>query len=494
LEDFLKDFLLIMPEIFLALTLAFVVASEITYYGEQLRLVKLTSFLGLAAAFVQTVLSYRYGASQVFGGVLSIDGFSLFFKLLFIVLAMLNILSVTHTKEITEERRSEYCALILASTLAMCLVASSADLILAFLSLLFLNVISYFLAAYGQKSVLSTEAAVKYLAFGAVSSTLFLYAISILFASTHSLNIYEMHKALMLTPLSPKVMLIVFMLSFLALCFQIGAFPMYLLVPDVLEGSPTPVSGFLSVGTRAAGFAFATRFVTIVFTQPGTTQGQFKVLGEFDWTQVVAVISGLTMVIGALLSFRQKAAKRLVGYLVVAESGFLLLGLLVMDEVGVAALLYNLVIELFALMGTFYVLCFLYDELQSDRLLELRGMLKRAVPECICLVLFLLCLVGAPPFPGFIGKFTLIGAAIRHERIALAMVAIASMVICTVAVARLAHHLIGDFHNASEASPLAESLQRKLFLTALVLPMILIGVFADFVFSWAGQSLGFIFW
>ena len=121
------------------------------------------------------------------------------------------------------------------------------------------------------------------------------------------------------------------------------------------------------------------------------------------------------------------------------------MGLLVLDQVGVAALLYNLVVDLFALMGTFYVLAFFFDELKSDQLDALRGMLGRAVPECICLVLFLLCLIGLPPLPGFIGKFALIGAVVRHQWPVLATIAILSMTLSTVAVARLAYHLIGDF-------------------------------------------------
>lgn len=482
-----------MPEIFLALTLAFVVIGEITYYGERIRLVTAISLLGLAGAFVQTIISYTYGATQVFGGVLSIDGFSLFFKLLFTMLAGLAVIAVSQTKEIVAERRTEYCILVLASSLAMCLVASATDLVLAFLSLLFLNTMSYFLAGYGRRSVLSTEAAVKYLAFGVVASSLLLYSFSILFVSTHSLNIYEMHKYLAENSPSNMIMLVIFILSFLAFSFQIGAFPMYLLVPDVLEGAPTPVSAFLSVGSRAAGFAIATRFLVVLFAQAGTTQGQWQVLGQLDWTQIVSLISGLTMMLGALLAFRQKGAKRLIGYLVVAETGFLLMGLLVLDEVGISALLYNLVIELFALMGSFFVLSFLYDELQSDRLEDLRGVLKKAVPECICLVMFLLCLVGSPPMPGFIGKFTLIGVAIRHQRLALALVAVVAMVISSVSVARLAYHLIGDFRK-SEDFVVEASLSRKMFLVSLMLPLALAGIFADFVFKWAGQSLGFIFW
>ena len=489
----MKDFFLIMPEIFLVLTLALVVAGEITYYGEQTRFITATSLIGLAVAFVRTILSYNYPASQVFGGALSVDGFSLFFKLLFITLAGLTISAVSQTKEISKERRSEYCVLVLAACLAMCLVASAADLILIFLSLMMLNIISYFLAAYGRRSIASTEASVKYLAFGSVAGALLLYALAILFASTHSLNIYEIHKMELSVPLSSNIMLVTFMLAFLALSFQMGSFPMHLVVPDILEGSPTPVSAFLSLGSRAAGFAVATRFLVIVFAQPGVSKGQWQVMGALDWTQIVSIVSGLTMAIGSLLAFRQKGAKRLVGYLVVADTGFLLMGLLVLDEVGIAALLYNLVIELFALIGSFYVLSFLFDELGSDRLEDLRGMLRRAVPECICLMLFLLCLVGSPPTPGFIGKFTLIGVAIRHQKFALAMIAVIAMVISTASVARLAFHLIRDFEKTTGPAVIA-SFSRKVFLAALVIPMVLVGIFANFVFGWAGQSLGFIFW
>src|SRR5687768_1339234 len=122
----MKEFLLIMPEVLLALTLAFVIFGEITYYGEQVRLISGISLLGLAAAFIQTIFSYEYGSSQVFGGALSVDGFSLFFKLLFITLAALSIASVSHTREVSQGRRTEFCALILAATLAMCLLASAA--------------------------------------------------------------------------------------------------------------------------------------------------------------------------------------------------------------------------------------------------------------------------------------------------------------------------------------------------------------------------------
>jgi NADH-quinone oxidoreductase subunit N len=463
----MKEFILLLPEFFLAVTLAGLVFAEVGYHGERTRLISATALLGLGGAFIQTILTYQYGATQIFGKVLSIDGFSLFFKLFFIFLASLAILTSMSAKEIRADKRAEYCALIVASALAMCLAASASDLLLAFLALQFLNVLGYFLSAFGKSSVLSTEAAVKHLVFGVVSGVLLLYGVAILFSATHAINIYDMHKVLVSTPLSRETGLVVFTLILLSLCFQFAAFPMHLWAPDVLEGAPTPVSAFLAIGSRAVGFAVAVRLLLVVFAQPAMAQGQWQVLGGLDWPKVAALVSGVTMTIGALLAFRQTGAKRMVAYLVISQTGFLLLGLLVLDEVGVAALLYNLVVELFAIMGVFFVLSFLFDELRSDRLDALKGMMARAVPECIALVLFLACLIGLPPLPGFI--------------------------VATVAVGRLSFSLIGDFRKAS-ASPVPHDTSRRIFLVMLFVPMLLVGLFADVVLGWAGQSLRFILW
>jgi NADH-quinone oxidoreductase subunit N len=488
-----KDFVLILPEIFLAVTLVGILMGEVSYHGEKNRVVALTAYLGLGGAFVQTLISYQYGASPAFGHALMIDGMALFFKLLFISLAGLAIAVAMQSSEIADSKRSEYCALVLGSALAMSLAASAADLLLAFLALQFMNVIGHFLAAFGKRSVLSTEAAVKHMAFATVSGALFLYGIAILFLTTRTVNMVEMHKALSATPMGHTTALVVFVLTFLGLCFQIGAFPMYLWAPDVLEGAPTPASAFLSLGSKAAGFAVGLRFVITVFAQPAQSPGQWQIVGDFDWPKIVALVSGLTMVVGSLLALRQVGAKRLVAYLAVAESGYLLMGLLVMDQVGVAALLYSLVVEIFALLGAYFVLSYFVDLLGSDRLADLRGMLGKSVPESVCLIVFLVCLVGIPPLPGFIGKFALIGAAIRHDWHFLAVVAVVCIALGTIAVARLSYSLIGEFQTAQAASARPNT-RRLALLAAFLLPMLLAGLFADALLRYTGQSLQFILW
>jgi NADH:ubiquinone oxidoreductase subunit 2 (subunit N) len=184
-----------------------------------------------------------------------------------------------------------------------------------------------------------------------------------------------------------------------------------------------------------------------------------------------------------------------VACLVVAETGFFLVGILVLDQVALAAVLYTVLVQLFAWTGAFYLLGFLHDRLGSDRLSDLKGALAKAAPECVCLILCLVCAVGVPPFPGFMGKFAVIGSALHHQWYLLALLAIAAMAMGLVASARLAFSLIGDFAQSSLKSELIPAdPARRAFLAALILPMIFIGVFAQWLLVWASQSIPFVFW
>ncbi len=202
------------------------------------------------------------------------------------------------------------------------------------------------------------------------------------------------------------------------------------------------------------------------------------------------------MGVGAWLSLRQGNVKRLIGCLGLVRAGHLLLGLLVLDEVGVAAVLYNLVLDAFALSGAFFVLSHLLSRAGTEELDRLGGIFHRAMPECIFLFLFLASIVGLPPLPGFIGKFTLIGAAVRHSQFFLAALALGSAALSVAAVAKLAYSLVGSNPSWQGVGDTSQTISRaeRGFLVALMTPLILLGVFADTVLGWAGRSLRFILW
>ena len=494
----MREFTLIFPMIILALTLAMVVVAEITYHGERTRMVGAITLTGLLAALIQTLLSFQFAPIELFDRALSVDGVALFFQVVFILAAGLSVVAAMLTQEVPEEKRTEYCALILASSLAMSLLAGASDLLMVFLCLQFVNILGLFLAGYGKDSPLSAEASIKYLMFWSVSSALLLYGMSALFSAAHTLNLHDIQMALIQHPLGRESLVAIFCLFLFALTFQVGSFPMYLWVPDVLEGAPTPVSGFLSFGIRAAGFSFAIRFLNVVFAQRGKVPGTWEVLGPLEWPQILSWIIGATLLIGSLLAVRQTRAKRLVACLVVTQSGFLLMGLLVLNHVGIAAVFYNLTVEVFSLLGAFFLLAFLRDQVGSDRLEDLRGALARAVPECIYLVLFLVCLVGLPPMPGFLGKFALMGSVVQQGWTGLALIGVFSQILSAAAVARFAYYLVGDFRTTIERDGLSHNREgfraRQIFLLSLTLPLIIIGVGSQAILNWAGKALQTILW
>lgn len=194
-----------------------------------------------------------------------------------------------------------------------------------------------------------------------------------------------------------------------------------------------------------------------------------------------------------MLALRQDSAKRMIGSLLLLNSGAVLMGLLVLDSSALAAAMYSFTVDLFAIVGIFYILTVLGKEMKSDAYVDLQGAMSRHVVECICLVIFLLSLVGVPPAPGFIAKFGLIGAAVQHHWYILAVVAVISITLSFVAVGRFIYFLIGDF-KSNTGMAVAIPFERRLFLSLLMFPILLVGIFAERLLTWAGMSLGFIFW
>jgi NADH:ubiquinone oxidoreductase subunit 2 (subunit N) len=225
----------------------------------------MTALLGLGGALVQVILCYRFGPTQAFHQALTVDPLALFFQCFAILLGILTVVSAGPSREIPNDKRPEFYALVVAFVFSICLLSAASNLILCFLVLQLMNLLGYFLSGFGKRSVLSSEAAIKYLVFGSVAAALFLYAAALLFLSAKSLNLYEIHRALVLTPLIPQAAWVIFLMFFLSLGAQIFAFPMHMIAPDVLEGSPTVSSALLSVGPRAAGLVLLIRIVFIVF-------------------------------------------------------------------------------------------------------------------------------------------------------------------------------------------------------------------------------------
>ncbi len=494
--------LLTLPESSLAMTLLGLVLSEVCYSGEKVRLFKMTALSGLGLAFVQTLVAYQLIPATLFSDAVILDGLSLFVRLFLILLAGISVLTISSSEEVPRSRSAEYVILVMGATLAASLVVSANDLVLLYVGLLVFTLMCAVLASFGKASVQSTEAGFKYLIFGSAISSFLLIAGGVLFVHAGTANLLEVHNSLMRNPLDLGANSLVFGLFFLVVCSLLGIFPMQFWLPDVLQGAPTPVSGFVSVATRFVGFALGTRVLMMVFATQGES-GDWQSLGSVDWSSTLTFFAGASFVLGGLLSIRQTSAKRLVAYLLMVESGYLLMGMMLLDPHGIAAGLFSLIVTLFASTGVYFVLGYFSDRLGSDEISVLRGATRVSIPAVLALVFFLVCLVGLPPLPGFIGKFTLIGSVINHQRYGLALTAIAGIAMSTVAVVRLALNLVGNYSEifrAGALTPVAAATAQgrespmvergtHLLIAVLMVPLLVLAFQSDWVLKWGLRSI-----
>ncbi len=488
----MKELVFLLPEIYLVITALALVVNEVSYHGEHVRVLHATALLGIAGALLQVFVNYTFVPELYLQSLLVHDAFTLFFQIIFLLAAGITVYASKKSQEIYIENRSEFCAMVLGISALLMLAASSAHLLLTFCSLQGALVLGYLLIAQKKQSHHATSAAVKKMGM----ATLFLLFVGfgtlILFATTKTLHIYDIHKLMMTAELPDKTLTVAFTLLFLGIGAQMCLFPNHLWGADAYEGASTAASGFLSVVLRASGFAVLLRLVIVIFSKNSEFPGVWTPATPFDWRWMIASVSGLSLISGALLAYSQVHARKLFASLIVTQTGFLMLGLLTLDEVGFSSLLFNIAAEVFAVLGAYAALSYFIDRVESDRFENLNGAVARSVPEGLCLIFFLLSWVGLPPFPGFIGKVTLISAAVRHGWNIVAIVAVFSSLLCTMAMARFIFQLMSDFKK--DAVPLIPNGGHRVMLLALMVPLLLMSVFSEWLLQFAGQSVQLIFW
>lgn len=488
----MEDFIAILPEIFLAFTVGGLIFSEIGYYGERYRLVTATAVLGLLGAAIQAVIATSSFGPQIksaFSGVIWIDPLTTFFRLFFVVLTSLATIHVIGSKEIPSERKTELLAFLVASTAAYSIISASNDLVLTWVAFQLSNALIYFLGSFGLRNMGSTEASFKFLGFSMLASVLFSLGVLILFAATEQTQLSLIREALQKHPLDRLTAWASFSLLSLGLCFQFAAFPSFTWAPDVLQGVPTPISSFAATATRAGGFAAAIRIWITLFSSFDEKTLFWVPWETLPWPQILSWVAGLSLVFGSVLAVRQNSARRLLGSLVVSQTGFVLLGLLVLDSKALGASLFSLLIELFALSGCYYIIARFVDETSTDRIDEWKGMLGKYTAESTALVLFLGCFVGVPPLGGFFSRFSLVGAAVDHHWGALAIVALFSWAVSWIAVSRICFSLVGDFSTARVSTSSVATRRVWPVFISFGLPLLVLSIFTHPILVWVTDSL-----
>ncbi len=398
-----------IPEIYLSLLFMFLILLDLVVKGRKNNILPITTLVGLAGTLFFIYQQHALKAGELFFGMYVLDEFALFFKYFFVLSGMLAVIVTMADEQFDREVKSmgEYYALIVSMVIGMIMMASSADLMMIFLSMELVSFTAYILTGYFKRSPRSSEAALKYLAYGAVSSGLMVYGFSLIYGLTAETNIVKIGAELAASNPNSLVMIFATLLILAGFGYKIGAVPFHFWSPDVYEGAPTPITAYLSVASKAAGFALLMRFFFVAVPHGGVPiENKLSI----DWKTLLIFISIASMIYGNVVALWQKNVKRLLAYSSIAHAGYLLLGIIVIDKFGTQATLFYLLSYFLMNFGAFYVVTLIANKTGSENLDDYRGLGKKMPLAGAALTVFLISLVGLPPTLGFIGKLMIFSA------------------------------------------------------------------------------------
>ncbi|MCP9807849.1 NAD(P)H-quinone oxidoreductase subunit N [Cyanobium sp. HWJ4-Hawea] len=374
-------------------------------------------YAGLGSALVLLALQWNSSLSPSFVGTFLADNLAIAFRAVVAASTLISLLMSWRYVERSGSPVGEYAAILLAATLGGMFLCGATDLVSIFVSLETLSVSSYLLSGYMKRDARSSEAALKYLLVGSAAAAVFLYGASLLYGLTGGETSLEAVGLALQTSASPvSALALVFVLATVA--FKIAAVPFHQWTPDVYEGSPTPVVAFLSVGSKAAGFALALRILV----------GCFEPF-EAQWKLLFTVLAILSMVLGNVVALAQTSMKRMLAYSSIGQAGFVMIGLVCGTADGFAAMVLYMAVYLFMNLGAFACIILFSLRTGSDRIADYAGLYQKDPLITLGLSLCLLSLGGIPPMLGFFGKIYLFFAGWADHQYLLVVVGLITSVV-----------------------------------------------------------------
>lgn len=418
---------------------------------------------GLALIIGVSLFAARPGAEPrlIWGGMLRQDWMGFFFLIMFLFAAAITALFSVGLPRIGN--RGEFYFLMLISTLGMSLMAASADLIMLFLAIETTSIPLYVLAGFLKQDDKSTESGFKYLIFGAMTSAIMLYGFSLLYGFTGTTNIYALGQDPQMGQISVWVLLGTSLLVLVGFGFKISAVPLHFWAPDVYEGAPAQVAGFLSTASKAAGFAVLVRVMFAAFPE----------IVPY-WGAVIAAMSVATMTLGNAIALAQKNIKRLLAYSSIAHAGYALIGIAVISQQGVSSMVFYLFVYIITNLAAFGIVITFGRIAGSDDISAYAGLSRRSPWLALAILVAFLSLAGMPPFGGFFAKFVVFAAAVEANLVWLAIIGILNAII------GLYYYLtvlkvVYLYRSEDEDKPLPISRSYSMALVVLVIGIILVG-------------------
>ena len=498
------NWMALAPELTVLITALFVLLVGLNKSLNSNKYLSQTSLSGVVIALFFSIYLWGLaptagngGDPEMFSKALLNDRFSLTFNIIFLLMSLLAIFGSVRYPQADHEHKAEYFSLVLFAVMGMMFLAKSGNLITAFISLEIFSVALYILCGFSAKhgtgrempgqaidlswaTQASQESTVKYLLTGAFASAILVYGMALIYAGTGTTEIRLIGQLIRDNPYSSNLLVYIGMaLMFSGLAFKVSLVPFHSWTPDVYQGAPTPITGFMSVATKAAALAIIARIFYIAFPQ----------LNEV-WMPFLFGISVLTMLVGNIAAIFQDNLKRMLAYSGIAHAGYLLIGIVANSEEGVASILFYLAIYLFMNIGAFAVVFIMEGEGQEgNSIYRFKGLAKRSPLLAASMSLFMVSLAGFPPTAGFFGKLYVFVAAIKSGYILITIMAVIASVISVYFYLRVI--VMMYFHEEEERVPFTINKGMGAIVMVSTLAILAFGIFPSTLMQLALDSVPF---
>ena len=404
-----------IPELILTITILAALITDLFVKKSKTNMIGWVLGVGLVIVGLSVHNLSSVPPTTLFLDMIVIDPFSSFMKIVIILSTLLVIVASWVNDELEKYRKGEYFTIMGIMVMGLFLMTSSVDIIMLYISIEVVSIMSFVLAAYLKLDTRSNEAGLKYVIYGAFSSGVMLFGLSIVYGLAGSTNYFAIQDTLSSLDGSANPALIMALLMiFAGFGYKISSVPFHFWTPDVYEGSPSTITAYLSVAPKAAGFAMIIRFFHQVFSDSiGLTS---NAIGSTDlpWPEIIGVLAVVTMTMGNLVAIQQNSIKRMLAYSSIAHAGYMMLALPVLSMEAVESVMIYLFIYVFMNLGAFFIVIFVKNKTGGESFEDFEGLGWKMPIVGAFMTLFMLSLTGLPPTAGFVGKLyifkTLVGA------------------------------------------------------------------------------------
>ena len=404
-----------IPELILTITILAALITDLFVKKSKTNMIGWVLGVGLVVVGLSIYNLSSVPPTTLFLDMIVIDPFSSFMKIVIIISTLLVVVASWVNNELEKYRKGEYFTIIGIMVMGLFLMTSSVDIIMLYISIEVVSIMSFVLAAYLKLDTRSNEAGLKYVIYGAFSSGVMLFGLSIVYGLAGSTNYFVIQETLSsLDNTANPALIMALLMIFSGFGYKISSVPFHFWTPDVYEGSPSTITAYLSVAPKAAGFAMIIRFFHQVFSDSiGLTS---NAVGSTDlpWPEIIGFLAVVTMTMGNLVAIQQKSIKRMLAYSSIAHAGYMMLALPVLSMDAVESVMIYLFIYVFMNLGAFFIVIFVKNKTGGESFEDFEGLGWKMPIVGAFMTLFMLSLTGLPPTAGFIGKLyifkTLVGA------------------------------------------------------------------------------------